>query len=77
MDLAVPQPVEYSWTRNRIHVPCTGGRILNHWEFLTTREIWTGSLLICMVGFAGRYCVVRIRKLVLVKNTDVEARLLG
>jgi hypothetical protein len=30
-----------------------------------------------MVGFAGRYCVVRIRELVSVKNTDFEARLLG
>ena len=77
MDLAVPQHVEYSWTRNQIHVPCTGRQILNHWEFLTTREIWTGSLLICMVGFAGGYCLVGIREFVLVKSTDFEVRLLG
>ena len=34
--LAAPWHVEYSWTRDRTHVPCIGRWTLNHW---TTREV--------------------------------------
>ena len=36
MGLVTLQHVEYSQTRDRTHLPCTGKRILNHW---TTREV--------------------------------------
>ena len=38
MDLAAPQYVECSWTRDRTCVPCIGKRILNH---RTARDVFT------------------------------------
>ena len=34
--LTAPRHVEFSWTRDQTHVPCTGRRILNH---CATREV--------------------------------------
>ena len=52
MGLAALQYVEFSQTRDRTCVPCTGRRILNHW---TTREVLIVIFLFIFQGMGERW----------------------